>query len=67
MTQLNKLLYSKEEAADLIGVSKHTISRDILRGVIASRQYGRRRLVPAEEILRIATEGMQAEPKPHAA
>jgi excisionase family DNA binding protein len=58
MTQLNKLLYSKEEAADLIGVSKHTISRDILRGVIASRQYGRRRLVPAEEILRIATEGM---------
>ena len=61
--QLSKLLYSKEEVADLIGISRHTISRDILRGVIASRRYGRRRLVPAEEVLRIAAEGMQPGPK----
>jgi excisionase family DNA binding protein len=56
--KLDKLLYSKEETAEIIGLSKHTIARDVHLGRIAVRRYGRRVLIPREEILRIATEGM---------
>lgn len=57
--ELGKLLYSKEEAATIIGLSKHTISRDVLLGRIAAKRYGRRVLIPRDEILRIAAEGMK--------
>jgi excisionase family DNA binding protein len=56
---LEKLLYSKEEVAAIIGLSKFTVARDIRIGRIKSCRYGRRRLVPKEEIMRIASEGMQ--------
>lgn len=56
--KLDKLLYSKEETAEIIGLSKHTISRDIARGLIQVRHYGRRVLVPRSEIERIAEHGM---------
>ena len=59
--KLDKLLYSKEEVAEIIGLSKHTISRDVRLGRIQARHYGRRVLIPREEILRIATEGMKLE------
>lgn len=59
--KLDKLLYSKEEAAEIIGLSKHTITRDVKLGRIQARHYGRRVLIPREEILRIAAEGMKTE------
>lgn len=59
--KLDKLLYSKEEAAEIIGLSKHTITRDVRLGRIQARHYGRRVLIPREEILRIATEGLKPE------
>jgi excisionase family DNA binding protein len=58
--KLDKLLYSKEEAAEIIGLSKHTITRDIRRNLIQCRRYGRRVLIPREELLRIANDGMAA-------
>lgn len=57
--QLDKLNYSKQEAAFLLGISVHTVSRDTRLGRIAVRHYGRRVLIPAAEIERIATEGMK--------
>jgi excisionase family DNA binding protein len=59
---LDKLLYSKDEAAEIIGLSKHTITRDVRLGRIAVRHYGRRVLIPREELLRIAAEGMEPIP-----
>ena len=53
-----KLLFSREEAAALLGVSTHTVARDIRLGKIRFRKYGRRVLVPREEVLRIASEGL---------
>jgi excisionase family DNA binding protein len=57
----NKLLFSKDEAADILGVSRHTIIRDCRLGHIATLHYGRRVLIPRSEILRIASQGMLAE------
>jgi excisionase family DNA binding protein len=54
-----KLLFTKDEAAEIIGVSIHTIARDIRNGRIESRRYGRLRLIPAQELTRIAAEGMK--------
>lgn len=56
--KLEKLLYSKDEASEIIGLSKHTIARDIRLGRIEARRYGRRVLIPREELLRIAAHGM---------
>jgi hypothetical protein len=63
--KLEKLLYSKGEAAEIVGLSIHTISRDCRLGRIQVRHYGRRILIPSTEILRIANEGM-SEVKPAA-
>jgi len=54
---MEKLLYSKKEAEELTGISQHTFTRDILAGRIKHVQYGRRVLIPREELLRIAKEG----------
>lgn len=51
---MEKMNYSKEEAALVIGLSKHTISRDIRLGKIQVRHYGRRVLIPREEVIRLA-------------
>lgn len=59
IVQLEKLNYSNAEAAFLLGLSIHTITRDVRKGVIRARRYGRRILIPREEVLRIAAEGMQ--------
>jgi excisionase family DNA binding protein len=53
-----RLQYSIEEAAALLGISKHTVIRDINRGRIQVQRYGKRVLVPHGELIRIATEGM---------
>ena len=61
--KLEKLLYSKDEAAEIVGLSVHTITRDVRLGRINARHYGRRVLIPAAELLRIAAEGMQTQPE----
>jgi excisionase family DNA binding protein len=58
LVEFNKLNYSKDEAAGIIGVSQHTITRDIRMGRIRAIKYGRRILIPATEIRRIAEQGM---------
>ena len=49
-----KLLYGIEEAAELLSLSKHTLGRDIRRGLIEVRRYGRRVLIPHSELIRLA-------------
>ncbi len=56
--RLDKLNYSKKEGADILGISVHTVTRDIRLGRINARRYGKRVLIPRDEILRIA-ENMQ--------
>jgi excisionase family DNA binding protein len=56
--ELSRLLYSREEAAELLSVSPHTLARDVQLGKIRVICYGRRCLIPREEIMRIAAEGM---------
>jgi len=56
--RLEKLLYSKTEAAEIVGLSK----RDIGLGRIEVRHYGRQVLIPQDEHLRIAAQGMRPEP-----
>jgi excisionase family DNA binding protein len=53
-----RLLYSREEAAEILSLSVHTVARDVRMGRIQARKYGRRVLIPRDEILRIANEGM---------
>jgi excisionase family DNA binding protein len=63
---LEKLSYSKDEAAFLTGLSVHTITRDVNLGRIKAVRYGRRILIPRAEVERIAGVGMQPETKPAA-
>lgn len=56
---LYKLLYSRAEAAEMLSLSVHTVVRDIRLGRIRVKRYGRRVLVPREELLRIAEFGMK--------
>ena len=64
--QNEKLLDSKEEGAELIGLSVHTETRDVRLGRIKARRYGRRVLIPHEELVRIASDGMRPAAKPAA-
>ena len=61
MAASKRLLYSHEDAAELLSLSVHTIARDCRLGCIQSRRYGRRILIPKSEIERIAVEGMGAQ------
>jgi len=53
-----RLQYPIEEGAELLGISKHTLIRDIRRGMVKTSRYGKRVLIPRDEILRLAAEGM---------
>jgi excisionase family DNA binding protein len=57
----NRLQYPIEEGAVLLGVSKDTLIRDIRRGLVKTTRYGKRVLIPREELLRIAAQGMRPE------
>ena len=50
-----------EEAAYLLGISKHTVRAYIRRGAIQTIQIGRRRLVPRTECERVAREGISGD------
>jgi excisionase family DNA binding protein len=54
----HRLQYPIDEAAALLGISKHTLIRDIRRGQVKTTRYGKRVLIPREELMRIAVEGM---------
>ena len=43
---MEKILCSKKEAADILGVSVRTIENLISRRLLISRQIGKRRMVP---------------------
>ena len=60
-TLRHRLQYPIEEGAALLGISKHTLVRDIRRGLVKTTRYGTRVLIPHEEIMRIAAEGMETE------
>ena len=49
-----KLLYSRKEAAELLSISLATLQILIARGEIRTRRFGTRRLIPHEELLRVA-------------
>ena len=55
LRQMNaRLAYPLAEAAFLLGVSVATLRRDARCGVIRTIRYGRRVLLPAEELRRLA-------------
>ena len=54
-----RLQYPIEECAALLGISKHTLMRDIRRGLVKTTRYGKRVLIPKDELFRLAAEGVQ--------
>jgi len=56
-----RLSYPIEEGAALLGISKHTLIRDIRRGHVKTTRYGKRILIPFAELQRLAAEGMRPE------
>jgi excisionase family DNA binding protein len=53
----NRLLLPVEEAAAALGVGRTTTWDLIKRGLLDTRQIGRRRLVTIESVRRIAADG----------
>ena len=49
-----KLLYTREEAAALLSISVGSIDVLIKRGLLRTRMFGRRCLLPREELERLA-------------
>jgi len=49
---MGKLLYSKKEAADALGVSLRSVDNLIGRKELAVRRVGRRVLIPTKEVAR---------------
>jgi len=48
-----RLNYPIDEGAALLGISKHTVIRDIRAGKIQVKRYGKRILISHQEILRL--------------
>jgi excisionase family DNA binding protein len=59
---MERLLYGIEEAADVIGLSPHTIRAYERQGLIKGTRIGTRVLIPVSELERLAEEGS---PSPH--
>ena len=49
-----KLLYSRKEAAELLSISMGTLEILIARGDVRTRRFGKKRLIPYEELLRVS-------------
>ena len=54
---LARLTHSIREGAEMLGVSPMTIQRRIRSGAIKTIRFGRRRLIPADEIAAIMNRG----------
>jgi excisionase family DNA binding protein len=61
---LEKLGYTLRQAADTLGVSLSTVTRDVSLDRIKVTRYGRRVLIPRAEILRIARDGLSIGSEP---
>ena len=59
---MGKLLYSKKEAADLLGISLRTVDNLIGRKELAVRRVGRRVLVPFTELERFTRRDHRTNP-----
>lgn len=53
-----KLLYTREEAAELLSISVGSLDVLIKRGFIRPRNFGRRLLIPREELERLAKKDL---------
>jgi len=51
---MDKILCSKREAAEILGVSVRTIENLISKKLLVSRQIGRRRMIPYAACLQLA-------------
>jgi excisionase family DNA binding protein len=51
---MEKLLYSKKEASEILGVSVRTIENLLARKLLVSRRVGRRRLIPCAALIQVA-------------
>jgi excisionase family DNA binding protein len=51
---MDKILCSKREAAEILGVSLRTIENLIARKLLVSRQIGRRRMIPCAACVQLA-------------
>lgn len=58
-----KVLYSPSNAAHALDVSRTTIYELMKHGLISFVPYGADRRIPAEEIKRLATEGIPGVPQ----
>ena len=63
---MTKALHSVREAAERLSISSDVVRQKIKAGDIRSVRIGRRVLVSAEEISRIAREGCEARPEQEA-
>jgi len=59
---MGKLLCSKKETADALGVSLRTVDNLIGRKELAVRRVGRRVLIPAKEVERFTRHDHQTQP-----
>jgi excisionase family DNA binding protein len=55
----NRLLYSRAEAARLLGISLRTIDRLLSDGRIPSSSAGRRRLISRDSLLNFAGQSVR--------
>jgi excisionase family DNA binding protein len=51
---MDRILYSKKEAAVLLGIGLRTLENLIARGALATRCIGRRRLIPRASLEKLA-------------
>ncbi len=51
---MDKILCSKREAAEILGVSVRTIENLVSRKLLASRKIGRRRMIPYQLCVQFA-------------
>jgi hypothetical protein len=52
----SQLLYTKPQAAQLLGISLASVDQLILRGLLKLRRFGSRKLIPHGELARIANQ-----------
>ena len=57
--ELDRLLYSRKEAAYLLSLSSRSLDYLIEKRHIKARRIGSRVLIPVEEVRRIAVEGVE--------
>ena len=54
LTPKPKLLYSRKEAAELLSISMSSLEILIARGDVRTRHFGKKRLIPYEELIRVS-------------